>query len=146
MANLYPTFDVPSVLDGQQEVKKAVKSWHFDSEKGDFMTDGGNKVIKADEWTTWAQWCMKVLQIERFACLAYSGQIGIESEEIRSQTTREAAQSILEKNVTEALQVHPSTELVNDFKYTWETDKLKAQFTVYPTDGVPFTASTTIIL
>lgn len=144
--NLYPTFDVPGPLDSQTETRKAVGSWHFNVMEGEFLTDGGNKVQRADEWTAWAQWCMKVVKIERFAHLAYSGQIGIETDEIRNQPTRPAAESLLEKNVTEALMVHPNTKSVREFEYAWDGDHLKAIFKVYPTSGTPITISTTVIL
>lgn len=143
---LFPVFELPAILNEGQgtESNKYKKSHYFDFENGDFAKDGGNRVCEADGYTAWAQWCMKVVQVERYACLAYSSDIGIEADEVRRQPTRKAAESVLARTITEALLVNPMTEAVRGFKYTWVGDNLKTTFTVYPKEGAPITISTQI--
>lgn len=143
---LFPVFELPEILNESQmaEPEKFRKSHFFDFETGDFAKDGGNRVRETDGHTAWAQWCIKVIQVERYACLAYSSDIGIEAEEIRRQPTRKAAESVLARTVTEALLVHPMTETVRGFTYKWTGDNLKAGFTVYPKEGAPITINSQI--
>jgi len=141
----YPVFDVPTIIESAHS-RVAKRSWRFDFQSGDFETDGGNKVQEADEYVAWAQWCIKCVQTERFSKLAYTSDIGIESAEIHRQTSRKGAEAVLEKTITEALRVHLNTESVRDFTFTWNTDQLIAEFIVYPREGAPLEAATTIKL
>lgn len=142
---LFPIFELPDVLQ-EEEISKIPykKSWYFDFEKGDFALDGGNKVRIANEHEAWAQWCAKAVQTERYAYLAYSSDFGVELEEVRKQPTRQAAESMLERTITEALMVHPMTEAVRDFSFEWEGDSVTVTFTVYPRIGTPVTLNTTV--
>ncbi|NSW90205.1 MAG: DUF2634 domain-containing protein [Firmicutes bacterium] len=146
--NLFPVFEMPLVMPEEQKTStiKYGRSWKFDFELGDFVMDGGNKVKEADGHTAWAQWCMKTLLTERGSCLAYSDAIGIESDEVRKQPSRKAAESVLERTVTEALLADPRTDSVRDFKFTWTGDNVYASFTVYPKIGAPEKMGVTIKL
>ncbi|WHH58317.1 DUF2634 domain-containing protein [Petroclostridium sp. X23] len=142
---LFPVFEAPEVLqETTTETQKFKRSYYFDYETGDFAKDGGNRVRQADGHTAWAQWCLKIVQIERYACLAYSSDIGIEMEEVRKQPTRKAAEAVLERTITEALLVHPMTESVRGFSFQWDGDNLGTEFTVYPKEGVAITINTSV--
>ena len=45
MANLFPVFDVPEVVEGSIEKQKYNPSVYFDFEKGDFVRDGAHGMV-----------------------------------------------------------------------------------------------------
>ncbi len=138
MPNLYPTFDVPEIVEQETEpAPKYGKSWLFDFAKGDFMTDGAGRVIEADGHSAWGQWCVKAVLTERFAYLIYSTDYGAEIEQALKQPSRAAVEAELERTITEALQVDPRTEVVQDFAFEWEGDTVKVKFTAVPVVGPP---------
>ncbi|MGD9663290.1 MAG: DUF2634 domain-containing protein [Porticoccaceae bacterium] len=139
MPSLYPTFDMPEIIEQQQTepAPQYGKSWLFDFEKGDFVTDGAGRVIEADGYTAWAQWCVKAVLTERFAHVIYSSDYGTELEQAMRQPSRAAAEAELERAITEALLVDPRTERITDFTFEWEGDAVKVGFTAVPVIGTP---------
>ena len=139
MSNLYPVFEMPELMEQQQTelAPRYGKSWLFDFKTGDFVIDGAGKVIQTDGHTAWAQWCVKTVLTERFAYLAYSQNYGAEIEAALRQPSRQAVEAELERAITEALLVDPRTEMVRDFRFTWEGDQLQVAFTVVPAVGDP---------
>ena len=139
MPNLYPSFDMPELIEQQQTepAPRYGKSWLFDFKTGDFVIDGAGKVIQTDGHTAWAQWCVKTVLTERFAYLAYSQNYGTEIETALKQPSRQAVEAELERTITEALLMDPRTEMVRDFQFTWEGDQLRVAFTVVPAVGDP---------
>ena len=67
--------------------------------------------------------CYKAIQTERDSCLAYM-------EGIPQEEDHETAESILERTITEALEVNPRTESVGNFVFTWDGDDVHCQFEV----------------
>jgi len=139
MPNLYPSFDMPELVEQQQTepAPKYGKSWFFDFKTGDFVTDGAGRVVQTDGLTAWMHWCVKAVLTERFAYLAYGQNYGTEIEAALRQPSRQAVESELERAITEALLVDPRTQVVRDFRFTWEGDQLKVTFTVIPAVGNP---------
>jgi hypothetical protein len=139
MPNLYPTFELPTIVEQQQLplAPEYPKSYLFDFEKGDFVLDGAGRIIIADGYTAWVQWCVKTVLTERFAYLTYSQNYGTEIETALKQPSRQAVEAELERTITEALLMDPRTEMVRDFRFTWEGDQLRVAFTVVPTVGDP---------
>ena len=137
MPNLYPVFDMPDLVEQQQTglAPKYGKSWLFDFEKGDFVTDGAGRVVEADGHTAWVQWCVKAVLTERFAHVIYSTDYGSEIEQALKQPSRKAVEAELERVITEALLVDPRTELVKDFAFQWEGNAVKVSFTAVPVIG-----------
>lgn len=142
---LFPVFDVPAV--GRQadlEEKKYKRSLKWDVEKGDFMVDGAKRVIEDGGRESYKIWCLKTVQTERFTCLAYKTEIGTEMEEAMKQPTQDAAQSFIERTISEALLVNPKTEYVREFSFRWEADSLWCSFTVKARNLEEFTLATLI--
>lgn len=139
MPDLYPTFEMPEIIEQQQTepAPQYGKSWLFDFAKGDFVTDGAGRVIEADGYTAWAQWCVKAVLTERFAHVIYSSDYGTELEQALKQPSRKAVEAELERVITEALLVDPRTEQVKDFAFEWEGDAVEVSFTAVPVIGVP---------
>ena len=139
MSNLYPVFEMPELMEQQQTelAPRYGKSWLFDFKTGDFVIDGAGRVVQADGYTAWAQWCVKTVLTERFAYLAYSQNYGTEIEAALRQPSRQAVEAELERVITEALLVDPRTQVVRDFRFTWQGDQLQVAFTVVPAVGDP---------
>lgn len=139
MPNLYPVFEVPELVEQQQTepAPKYGKSWLFDFEKGDFVVDGAGRIVIAEGYTAWVQWCVKTVLTQRFAHVIYSFDYGTELEEALKQPSRKAVEAELERAITEALLADPRTEMVRDFTFEWEGDIVKVSFTAVPVIGEP---------
>jgi len=139
-------FEIPTVSEEKQSSKVTYgKSWQFNFETGTFVTDGGNRMIEADETTALMQWCIGACMTPRGDYLAYSNQYGIDIEEVRNQPTRKAMELALERTITEALLIDPRIDSVRGFSFKWYSDGVYASFTIYPkvgeaqTIGIPYT-------
>ena len=137
MANLYPVFEMPELIEQQQTQPEPEypESYLFDFEKGDFVLDTAGRIAIADGHRAWAQWCVKTVLTERFAYLAYSGNYGVEIDEALKQPTRAVVEAEVERTITEALLFDPRTYTVRDFSFEWRGDELYISFTVIPVVG-----------
>ena len=138
MPDLYPAFEMPEIVEQQTEpAPKYGNSWFFDFVKGDFVMDGTGRVIQTDGHAAWAHWCVKAVLTERLAHVIYSSGYGCEVEHARRQPSRQAIEAELERVITEALLADPRTEMVRDFRFSWEGDQLTVIFTAVPVIGNP---------
>lgn len=137
MPNLYPSFEPPIIVEQEQPqlAPEYPKSYLFDFEKGDFVLDGAGRIVIADGYTAWVQWCIKAVLTERFAYLAYSGNYGVEIDEALKQPTRAAVETEVERTITEALLADPRTYAVRNFLFKWRGNELYVSFTVIPVVG-----------
>jgi len=137
MPNLYPAFEPPTIVEQErpQLAPEYPKSYLFDFEKGDFVLDGAGRIIIADGYTAWTQWCVKTILTERVAYLAYSRNYGTEIDEALEQPTRAAVETEVERTITEALLIDPRTYAVRDFSFEWRGNELYVSFTVIPVVG-----------
>lgn len=111
----------------------------FDYTTGDFPRDGMNKMLDSTGIESWESWCINCLQTERYKHLAYSTDFGIELEEAMHATSREEAESILTRQITEALMADPyeRTEYVASISYDWTApDAVTVEVTIYGIDDV----------
>lgn len=136
MPRLFPVFEVP-VPQAEQAppLPEYPESYLYDFEKGEFVVDGAGRVVMADGYTAWRQWCVKAVLTERFACLAYSWNYGVETEQALKKPSRAAVEAEMERTITEALLVDPRTEMVRDFSFDWSGDQLWVSFTAVPVVG-----------
>lgn len=101
----------------------------FAWDPGDFMRDGRNRIMDASGVESWQQWCMNCLQTQRYKHLAYSSDFGIDLDAIFSAETHEEAESILTREITEALTADPyqRTQNVEEIIYVWNApDSIQA--------------------
>lgn len=93
----------------------------FDNERGDFRRDGGNKLLDSDGIESWKSWCINCMHTERYAHLAYSTDFGIETSAAFRASSRAEAESILTRQITEAILADPyeRTEYVEDITFEW---------------------------
>lgn len=137
MANLYPVFEMPELIEQQQTQPEPEypESYLFDFEKGDFVWDTAGRIAVVDGHWAWAQGCVKTVLTERFAYLAYSGNYGVEIDEALKQPTRAAVETEVERTITEALLADPRTYAVRDFSFEWRGNEMYVSFTVIPVVG-----------
>ena len=88
---------------------------------GDFVRDGRNRIVDATAIESWQQWCMNCLQTQRFKHLAYSSDFGINVDEAFASENREEAESILTREINEALRADPyqRTQYISDIIFEW---------------------------
>lgn len=143
MPNLYPEGYENDVITKADLVTNKPIGYRngiaFDYELGDFPRDGMNKLLDSNGIQSWKDWCINCLQTERYKHLAYSSDFGIELEAAMNATGRDEAESILTRQITEALLADPyeRTAYVSDITYKWESqDTVAVSVTVHGIDDV----------
>lgn len=93
----------------------------FDYEVGDFRLDGRHKILDSDGIESWKSWCINCIRTERYKHLAYGTDFGIEWEAVFAANSHEEAESILVRQITEALLADPyeRTEYVETVEIEW---------------------------
>lgn len=111
MAELFPkSFDTQLITLGQIEKKKTQgyrPSVFFDDEMGDAPRDGRYRLKSAGGIEAWRQWCINCVETTRYASPYYSTDFGIEVEKILNATSHDLAESLLQKEIMEALEADP---------------------------------------
>ena len=78
MANIV-TVAVPAFIEESSEYDTQYKrTMKWNPEKGDFVRNAANQVVECTGEEGYMIWCMKVSMTERYSCLAYSNDIGVE--------------------------------------------------------------------
>lgn len=145
--SLFPVFEVPDIVNDVDQIEeKYYASVLWDIEKGDFVLDGANRMVKCDGLTAYMQWCYKMVSTERYVHLAYPDYIGVEMETALSQPTNEAVESMVERTISEALLVNSRTDYVREFSFSWMGDQLYCEFTVKGKNWDEFKLSADIIV
>ena len=80
-------------------------------------------------------WCYKMVQTERDSHLAYleavsGSDLGVEMEAVSQESDHKTVESMIERTMTEALEVNPRTESVGNFVFSWEGTAVHCQFEV----------------
>lgn len=88
----------------------------------DLVRDGLNKLRASTGIEAWEQWCTKCLSTERYKYPIYPTDFGIETEEAFHAVTRDLAESILYREITEALKADPygRTSYVENIVFDWQ--------------------------
>ena len=96
------------------------------------VLDGMGRLVLANPVECWEQWCVKAVGTERYTCLAYGTQFGVELESVWSFPTREAQESQIKRTITDALLSDPMrrTLAVRNFRFRWERSSLFVDFDV----------------
>lgn len=124
MPNLFPNGYETEIIEPEEYKSNTAvgykPSLYFDSR--DILKDGRNRLIASTGIEAWEQWCMKCLLTERYKYPAYSTDYGIEADAALMAETREKAESILTREITEALMADPygRTSYVEDILFNWQ--------------------------
>ena len=135
--NLYPSGYEDEIVDDDEVEEEWPIGYRpgvaFDFETGDFIRDGRNRLLEASGVESWQQWCMNCLQTERYKHLAYSDDFGIEVDEVFQAESREEAESILTRQITEAILADPygRAAYIDAIDYDWTApDAIQATMTI----------------
>ena len=111
----------------------------FDYETGDFKRDGMNKLLDSDGIESWKSWCVNCLQTERYKHLAYSTDFGIELDKVFAAGSRQEAENILTREITEAIMADPyeRAAYIEDVAYDWTApDAIVVELAIHGIDDV----------
>lgn len=143
MANLFPSGYEDEVITEEELTSGAPIGYRngiaFDYETGDFKRDGKNKILDSDGIESWKSWCIICIQTERYAHLACPTDVGIETEAAMRAKSREEAESILTREITEAILADPyeRTKYVEDIAFDWTApDTVKVSAVIHGIDDV----------
>lgn len=111
----------------------------FSWDTRDFLKTGNYQIQNASGVEAWEDWCMICLSTERYDHMAYNTDFGIETKEAFRAESREKAESILTRQITEALMADPyeRTRYVSEIIYHWVgPDSVSVRVTVEGIDDV----------
>ncbi len=141
--NLFPPGYESEIITAEELDRESIIGYRpglrFDYEKGDFIQDGRKRIQNADGVESWEGWCKACLMTERYQHLAYNTDFGISTAEAFAAESREKAEALLTREISEALAADPygRTEYVADIEYTWTApDAVQVVVTVHGIDGV----------
>lgn len=143
MANLLPEGYENEVVLDEDRVKEGPIGYRngvaFDYEHGDFKRDGRNRLLDSDGIESWRSWCINAILTERYSFLAYSSDFGVEWETVFRAESKEEAESIATRQITECLLAdqYKRTRYVEDISYNWiAPDSVEIHATVQGIDDV----------
>ena len=125
---------MPNLFPVDYETEQPVGSYEKDNEPvgykpgidfnyntGDFARDGKMKVKESSGIDSWKSWIVNCLSTQRYKHLAYSTDFGIELDAIFNAGSQSAAESVLTRQITEALMADPygRTEFVQFNLIDW---------------------------
>jgi hypothetical protein len=138
--NLFPVFAVPeAAAEDGQTIQRYNPAPLWDYERGDFVLSGARQLQYGTGFDAWVFWCVKSIMTQHRAHLGYSSNAGVEAMEAFREKDRHAAESALERTVSEALLADPMgrTTQVRNFRFAWENggDSLFIECEVIGTEG-----------
>lgn len=111
----------------------------FDYQLGDYKRDGKNRILDSDGVESWKSWCINCISTERYSCLCYDSDFGIEWKKVFNAGSREEAESILVRQITEALLAdkYERCEYVEDISIEWKApDAVELYVTLHGIEDV----------
>lgn len=141
--NLYPEgYDLEMITEADLQSGTAIgyrNGIAFDYEIGDFPRDGMNKMLDSTGIESWKSWCINCLHTERYKHLAYSTDFGIEIDAAFRASSRDEAESILTRQINEALMADPyqRTKYVSEITFDWTApDAVTVAVTIHGIEDV----------
>lgn len=143
MANLFPVGYEDEVITEEDLNSDTPIGYRngiaFNYETGDFKRDGKNRILDSDGIESWKSWCIICMQTERYAHLACPDYFGVETTAAMRAESREEAESILTREITEAILADPyeRTKYVEDIAFDWTApDAVKVSAVIHGIDDV----------
>ena len=134
MGELFPVFDVSEAEEEEYDTDYK-RSIRWNPVTGDFYRDRSNRLVWCNGQEAYMIWCYKMVQTERDSHLAYleavsGSDLGVEMEAVSQESDHKSVESMIERTMTEALEVNPRTESVGNFVFSWEGTAVHCQFEV----------------
>lgn len=122
MASLYPSLENNTQIIKNESASNFVqkRTYALDLSTMQFIKNPDGTVKLLDEFESYMQWCQLALITARTKFIAYSNKFGV--DEVQVNLDHDLTESEIKRVTTEALSVHPLTESVSDFSFTWNTD------------------------
>lgn len=143
MPNLLPEGYEDEILDPEDLVEEKpigyLNGVAFDYELGDFVRDGRNRMLDSTGIESWISWVINCIQTERYKHLAYSTDFGIELDQVFAATSREEAESILTRQITEAILAddYQRTAYIESMDFNWTApDTIEVHAVLHGIDDV----------
>lgn len=128
---LFPVIDNEKTVGVRNQYDRSYRhSYRWNFETGDFERTGANRIEMCDGLEAYHTWCIKAVETERRACLAYPSEIGAEKVAAFRKPSRKAQESSIERTIKETLMTNPRTEYVRGFSFTWNSDSVEVSFIV----------------
>lgn len=152
MPNLFPEgYEEETVTMDELQTEEPTgykEGVYFDEELGDYNRDGRYKVGSATGLKSWEQWCINCVMTEREKYPMYSGIFGIKTEEALKANDRKKTESLLTREICEALEADPygRTKYVSSVEFDWSEapDALLVETTVVGIDDVTIDITTVL--
>lgn len=143
--NLFPVIDIEDLIDQEKEISNEYQpSPMWNLELGDFVRNGRNTVPYADGVEAIKIWCVKMIQTQRYECLAYDEDLGCDLAEAMGEDDEELIASSLERNITEALEINPRIESVEITGISVNGSRVDITLTVHLVDFDAFDIQTSL--
>lgn len=143
MANLFPAGYENEIISAEDLLENTAIGYRngpsFDYEAGDFRRDGMHKIMDADGIESWKNWCINCILTERYKHLAYSSDFGIELDKVFAAKSHDEAESILTRQITEAILADPyeRTEYIESIDIEWvDNDAVMASVVLHGINDV----------
>lgn len=111
----------------------------FDYELGDYKRDGKNRILDCDGVESWKAWVINCISTQRYSRLAYDSDFGIEYDLVFAADSHEEAESILVRQITEAVLAdeYQRCEYVENIEVNWTApDALSVYVILHGIDDV----------
>ncbi|MBS5984584.1 MAG: DUF2634 domain-containing protein [Clostridium butyricum] len=133
MANLFPTNSIESVTIKENSTFELKGSYAIDFETMTFIKNPDGTVKILNSYDAYIQWCQLAIMTIRNRFKAYTYRFG--REELNKELNKEATEMELVRITQEALMVHPNTESVDSFSFTWKNGEVYYEYKVTPIKG-----------
>ena len=143
MANLFPesydeeTMDVTELVDTTPVGYRPGVA--FDLKTGDFVRDGRNQLMESTGVDSWKQWVLNCIQTERYKHLAYNSDYGVEWDKVFGSASHEEAESILTRQISEAIMADPygRAAYIDEIDFEWtNADSIVISATIVGIDDI----------
>ena len=113
----------------------------------DFVRDGANKLETADGISAYEDWCRTCLATEKGSLFAYPDDFGMDTSRIPKATSRGEVESILRKEITDALMADSAqrTDSIESIEFEWlDSDSVEVLVSVRGIDDTTVELTVTI--
>lgn len=148
MANLFPVdYEEEIITEDEAETDEPVGYRPGPLFTEDLVRDGQHRFLEATGIESWKIWCRKCLMTERYSHACYSTDFGISAEAAMGAESHQVAESILVREINEALLADPygRTQYVENIRFEWTApDAVLAEVSIVGIEEVTIDITVTL--
>lgn len=113
----------------------------------DFVRDGANRLVTSDGVSAYEDWCRICLATEKGSLFCYPEDFGLDTSRIPNATSRGEVESILRKEITDALMAdsYQRTDSIESIEFDWiDSDSVEVEISVRGVDDTTVELEVTI--